>query len=216
MKNLLENKYFIYTVLALFLGAFAKIMHSSYNFQHEQLHTLTPKYIYAEHNPIKIYPSEPKEKLFAVNQKVYDFVNEKDWKLKPKIKQKKEPKIDAPKLKSIEQTKKKTETDTLKYKKHTVKIIEKPKKTAAKIITKNVVQLGAFATIEKAETEKFRIMDLFPKTSKGNHFHIERARLKNKGIIYRLKVGPFDNTNAAKSFCDNLRKKSIECFLTVN
>ena len=78
------------------------------------------------------------------------------------------------------------------------------------------MQLGAFATMEKTGTEKKRIMGLFPKLAEDNHFYVEKAHLKNKGIIYRLKVGPFDNTNAAKNFCDNLRKKSIECFLTVN
>ena len=192
----------------------------------------TPELYKSEHKPIKIYPKAEKHSYLTMNERVYDFINQRSWNSQPTI---------ATKPESIKQNqkphnwKRKCNKDTancnisnppnktnisgktINYKNHKIYITDSLKDNPDTNITHNFeVQLGAFNSREKAKLEKIRITKLFPTIVKNYNFNIEKAYLETKGLIYRLKMGPFNDTADAKNFCNNLRKKGTGCFLKIN
>lgn len=215
MKNLLKT-YYPAIILLVFLLLFLKLMHISYSFYNNRTKDSKNSYVSADNSPIKVEAKYDHNYAKNNDKELYNFVSQKDWKLEAsKGKQEIKP-IKTHELNLSKNTNKPLINDVINLENHTIRIIEKKQINKKQQSNKNTLQLGAYATIEKAEQEKYRIMNLYEKQAKKHHFYLEKAAIKDKGTIYRLKVGPFSNSTLAKSFCDNLRKKAIECFMTVN
>ncbi len=214
---LFKNKYFLTIFASIIIFSFFKLIYNAYRMQHDFALYEDIEYLYAEHEPIKIFPKAETAPSLENDSKVYEFLSQDDWQLEAPIAPAK-PKP-APAKKAVKETASTTNPkagETVDYQKYKIKITSNKPKTTTKSSSKNMVQLGAYRSLEKAEFEWHRISGNLPKLMKNKEFLVEKAYLNDKGAIYRLKVGPFSNSQSAKNFCNSLRKKQLDCFLTVN
>lgn len=216
-KTVLVANIFIFLIFIIVVFVFSRIILNSSIVQSMVVNNMNYNSYAADHQPIKIFPKSEKGSYLTTNQRVYDFINKESWEFKPKIAQKKPvKKLTTHQLKSEQHIKKKeTAGDTVNYKNHRVHIVSMPDTKKLTEKKSNIsVQLGAFNAYNTAVTEKKRIIKLFPNITTKYEFNIEKAQLKDKGLIYRLKVRPFNNVLNAKKFCTDIRKKDIGCFFT--
>ena len=209
----------VFIIFSVVLFIFIKIMMNSTIIQSQMTSHRDYEFYPADHQPIKIYPKAKKNSYLKSNQRVYDFINKESWEFKPTIQnQKNNKKTPKRELKSEQNNSKKNSTgDIIKYKNHKIHIVSPPDKKTKPIKSSDIaVQLGAFNAYDKAISEQKRIIRLFPDITKKYQFNIEKAHIKQKGIIYRLRVKSFNSTVSAKNFCTNIRKKDIGCFFTSN
>lgn len=219
-KRKIFTKIFFSSIFAIIFFIFIKILVNANNLQLKITDNFIPKLYHANHDPIKIFPKDDKKESLNLNQNVYDFINNKEWKFKAeikkpldKVKQDKNPIYNKKAIKNEVSSQ-----DIINYKKHTIHIVKKQTNKTKKTINKNYlsVQLGAFTTYNKANIEQKRLTKLFPYIKEKYQFIIDKGQLKNNNFIYRLKVKSFANINDAKNFCNNIRKKGIGCFSIIN
>ena len=215
--KILIKKYSPIFILLLFTAFFFKLILDAYEFYNQDTQNKQKKFIFAEHKPIKIDPKNNYEDLEIGDKILYDFVSQKNWRLQPN-KQQDNSTITPTKhhFQNRIEHKKPQINQVINLENHTIRIVAKKEAEQKLATNKNTIQLGAYATINQAEKEKYRIINLYKEAAQKYHFYIEKAFIKNKGTIYRLKIGPFANSTLAKNFCANLRKKNLECFMTVN
>lgn len=215
-KTSITINIFIFLIFATLIFTFSKILINATTISSQIVDNVDYELYKANHQPIKIFPKAEKNSYLTTNQRVYDFVNKKSWQFNPTIANT-QPKKDTSKyqLKSGDpiNNNKKAKGDIINYKNHKIHITDLPKKQKTTDKASNIiVQLGAFNAYNKAITEKKRITRLFPNLLKKYTFYIEKSYIEQKGLIYRLRIKPFNNTVNAKNFCANIRKKDIGCF----
>jgi cell division protein FtsN len=215
MKKIINKHNLSYLLFGIFLTAFIMLLSKARQYQYKEINKISPEFIQANDNKIRVEAKNKNQNIYATEQKIYNFVNEQDWKLETKKIKKQEIKKAEIQLLKKEKSQPKNKPKIISYKNHLIKIKKHTKNSQNPKLTKNYVQLGAYKSYEKAENEKNNISNIITK-KETILLHIEKAHLEKKGIIYRLKAGPYNNTAEAKNFCDNLRKKSIECFLKTN
>ena len=75
------------------------------------------------------------------------------------------------------------------------------------------LQLGAYKTIEKAN----QFVEIFKednsKLIEGLKFYITSADLKERGIYYRIRLGPFEDNKEIYSLCIDLKLVNNECLI---
>ena len=206
--------YLIFFVIIL--AIFTKILLNANNLQLKITNNFVPKLYHAKYEPIKIVPESDINLRIDKNEKIYEFIDKEEWQFKPKVNNqrnkviRKEIKYDK-KIISAEKTPQKI----INYKKHNIHIVKTDRKKKPQYKHNKIsIQLGAFTTYNKALLEQERLHKLLAKITTSHNFIIEKAKIKNKNIIYRLKITPFKNISKAKKLCTNIRKKSIACFLS--
>jgi cell division septation protein DedD len=75
-----------------------------------------------------------------------------------------------------------------------------------------VLQLGAFDSQQLADGAWARFRARYPSFA-GLSRDVQRADLGKKGIMYRLRVGPFANRAAATNACVELKAAGANCFV---
>jgi len=74
-------------------------------------------------------------------------------------------------------------------------------------------QLGSIKDESQVVREWARLQQANPEYLKGRTPVIEAANLGDRGTYYRILVGPFENFERAKSFCDALQKQKQSCLV---
>jgi cell division septation protein DedD len=77
-----------------------------------------------------------------------------------------------------------------------------------------VLQLGAFDSQELANGAWARFRARYPGLA-GLSQDVQRANLGAKGVVYRLRVGPFADRTAATDACVQLKAAGTNCFVAV-
>jgi hypothetical protein len=77
-------------------------------------------------------------------------------------------------------------------------------------------QLAAFKSQHEAEQSWQNLASKHRDVLGGVGHNIEKADLGDKGIFYRLRVGPFTNKEDAGSFCRSMSSRSQGCFVVSN
>ena len=78
------------------------------------------------------------------------------------------------------------------------------------------VQVSAQKTEEEAGASYQALQQKYPNVLGGREAAIRRADLGDKGIYYRAQVGPFASSEAATSFCSNLKNAGGQCIVQKN
>lgn len=78
---------------------------------------------------------------------------------------------------------------------------------------KFVVQIAAFRDVPRAEAEFAKLQEAHPDLLSALRSDIERADLGDRGIYYRLRVGPFATKDAASSLCTRLKGRGQDCLV---
>ncbi len=76
-----------------------------------------------------------------------------------------------------------------------------------------VVQIAAFRDLRQAEGEFDKLRAAYPGLMSGLVRDVQRADLGARGIYYRLRVGWFENGDAAKSLSDRLKAQGQDCIV---
>jgi len=76
-----------------------------------------------------------------------------------------------------------------------------------------VVQIAAFRDLRQAEGEFDKLRAAYPSLMSGLVRDVQRADLGARGIYYRLRVGWFETSDAAKSLCDRLKAQGQDCIV---
>lgn len=91
-----------------------------------------------------------------------------------------------------------------------------PKKapvTAAKSGHGARIQLGAYKSQGEANKNWDKISSKYSDTLSNKDHFVLRVDLGDKGVFYRLQMGPFVSVKEANLFCQNLVKQGQQCFL---
>ena len=128
--------------------------------------------------------------------------------------------IPAPVPKKAEEPKKTAKTETVKARETVPKIKKEPEVDVAALAPKpppkgsHVVQLGAFRKRAEAEDAWRRVARANKDVLGSMSPIIVKADIPEKGIYYRLRVGPMENRSSAKSLCKLLDKRNQACIVT--
>jgi hypothetical protein len=88
-----------------------------------------------------------------------------------------------------------------------------PKEAPAAKAPKGVhAQLGAYKSEGEAKARWDHIAKKFPDDLRGKQHYIVRADLGDRGVFYRLQVGPFTNSGQAEEFCLTFVSAGQGCF----
>ncbi len=77
----------------------------------------------------------------------------------------------------------------------------------------HVVQVGAFRSNDEAMAQWRRMQTKYGDYLKGKGPDVEMADLGERGIYYRLRVGPFTSSDAAKTYCAGLKDRGQDCLV---
>ena len=77
----------------------------------------------------------------------------------------------------------------------------------------HLVQVGAFRSEEEANGQWLRMQSKLGDYLNGKSRDVEVADLGDKGVYYRLRLGPFDGAEAAKSYCAGLKDRGQDCLI---
>ena len=77
----------------------------------------------------------------------------------------------------------------------------------------HVVQVGAFRSNEEALGKFSSMQSKYGSIIGAKQPDVQRADLGDRGIYYRLRVGPFSNRTDAISFCDQLKSAGQDCLV---
>ena len=77
----------------------------------------------------------------------------------------------------------------------------------------HLVQVGAFRSEDEASGMWNRMTSKFGDYLGGKASDIELADLGEKGVYYRLRVGPFASSDAAKTYCEGLKSRGQDCLV---
>jgi cell division protein FtsN len=77
----------------------------------------------------------------------------------------------------------------------------------------HVVQVGAFKSEGEAQSNWTKLQGRLGDFATGKSPDIERADLGDKGVFYRLRIGPFTSSADAKTYCDGLKSRGADCIV---
>jgi cell division protein FtsN len=75
------------------------------------------------------------------------------------------------------------------------------------------VQIASLRTPEDAETTIARMKKANGDLFAGLSFDVKRADLPEKGVYYRVQVGPLADASAATGLCDRLKDRKVGCVI---
>lgn len=75
----------------------------------------------------------------------------------------------------------------------------------------HVVQVGAFRSNEEAVAQWNRMAGRFGDYLDGKVRDVERADLGDRGVYHRLRIGPFESSEAASAYCAGLKERGQDC-----
>ena len=88
-----------------------------------------------------------------------------------------------------------------------------PTPSASALSGSHLVQVGAFRSQAEADGFWTRMQGKMGGYLDGKSKDVERADLGAKGIYYRLRVGPFASSDAAKTYCVGLKERGQDCLI---
>ncbi|PQA86118.1 SPOR domain-containing protein [Hyphococcus luteus] len=77
----------------------------------------------------------------------------------------------------------------------------------------HVVQVGAFRSNDEAMSQWGRMETKLGDYLSGKGPDVERADLGDRGVYYRLRVGPFSSSDDAKTYCAGLKDRGQDCLV---
>ncbi|MGE0183583.1 MAG: SPOR domain-containing protein [Parvularculaceae bacterium] len=77
----------------------------------------------------------------------------------------------------------------------------------------HLVQVGAFRSEEEAGAQWAKLQGKLGEFLSGKDDDVERADLGDKGVYYRLRIGPFASSDDAKTFCAGLKDRGTDCLI---
>ncbi|MGV6802482.1 MAG: SPOR domain-containing protein [bacterium] len=77
----------------------------------------------------------------------------------------------------------------------------------------HVVQVGAFRSDVEADGFFTTMNRKYSTLMQGKVKDVERADLGERGIYYRLRIGPFTSSDAAKNWCNDLKAQGQDCLV---
>lgn len=75
----------------------------------------------------------------------------------------------------------------------------------------HVVQVGSFRSEAEAMADWGRIEGRFEDLLIGKTYNIQSADLGERGVFYRLRIGPFENNDDAQAYCRTLTERGKAC-----
>ncbi len=75
----------------------------------------------------------------------------------------------------------------------------------------HVVQLASYRSEAEAMADWARIERRLGSYLDGKTYQIERADLGERGIFFRLRIGPFASPEVARSYCQGLKERGQDC-----
>ncbi|GAB4518761.1 MAG: hypothetical protein Kow00133_04050 [Amphiplicatus sp.] len=88
-----------------------------------------------------------------------------------------------------------------------------PASTAGALSGSHLVQVGAFGSDDEAQLHWTRLQARLGDYLDGKAPDVERADLGERGVFYRLRVGPFASADAAASYCEGLKERGQDCLV---
>lgn len=77
----------------------------------------------------------------------------------------------------------------------------------------HVVQVGAFRSNDEAMAQWGRMQTKMGDFLSGKGPDVEVADLGDRGVYYRLRVGPFSSSDDAKTYCAGLKERGQDCLV---
>ncbi|MBB5519477.1 SPOR domain-containing protein [Amphiplicatus metriothermophilus] len=77
----------------------------------------------------------------------------------------------------------------------------------------HLVQVGAFGSEDEAMVQWSRLQGRLGDYLDGKAPDVERADLGERGVFYRLRVGPFASADSAASYCEGLKQRGQDCLV---
>lgn len=77
----------------------------------------------------------------------------------------------------------------------------------------HIVQVGAFGSDAEAMGVWSRLQGRLGDYLSGKSPDVEMADLGDRGVFYRLRVGPFASSDAAKTYCEGLKSRGQDCLV---
>ncbi len=77
----------------------------------------------------------------------------------------------------------------------------------------HLIQIGAFRSEAEAAGQWSKLQGKLGSYLEGKSDDIERADLGDKGVYYRLRVGPFASADEAKTYCAGLKERGTDCLI---
>lgn len=90
---------------------------------------------------------------------------------------------------------------------------ERPAATSGALSGSHLVQVGAFGSDDEAQLHWTRLQARLGDYLDGKAPDVERADLGERGVFYRLRVGPFASADAAASYCEGLKQRGQDCLV---
>lgn len=81
------------------------------------------------------------------------------------------------------------------------------------LVGTHLVQIGAFRSEAEADGQWTRLQGKLGTYLDGKSEDIERADLGDKGVYYRLLIGPFPSSDDAKTYCAGLKERGTDCLI---
>lgn len=86
-------------------------------------------------------------------------------------------------------------------------------RTGGALTGSHLLQIGAFRSEAEATGQWSSLQGKLGSYLDGKSNDIERADLGDKGIYYRLRIGPFASADEAKTYCAGLKERGTDCLL---
>lgn len=77
----------------------------------------------------------------------------------------------------------------------------------------HLVQIGAFKSQAEADGQWSMLQGKLGDYLEGKENDVERADLGDKGVYFRLRVGPFASADEAKTYCAGLQERGTDCLI---
>ena len=75
----------------------------------------------------------------------------------------------------------------------------------------HVVQVGSFRSEAEAMADWGRIERQFEDLLRGKTYNVQSADLGERGVFHRLRIGPFESSDAAQAYCRTLTERGKPC-----
>ncbi len=79
------------------------------------------------------------------------------------------------------------------------------------LVGSHLVQIGAFRSQEEADGQWSKLQGKLGAYLDGKANDGERADVGDKGVFYRLRIGPFASADEAKTYCAGLKERGTDC-----
>lgn len=77
----------------------------------------------------------------------------------------------------------------------------------------HLVQIGAFRSQDEADGQWSKLQGKLGSYLDGKSNDVERADVGDKGVFYRLRIGPFATADEAKTYCAGLKERGTDCLI---